>query len=776
MATMEETISDGTDATRDTDARRDAMWPHPQVAKAVKQYWGFTDLRPLQAEAIDAGIRCRDALVVMPTGGGKSLCYQVPPLIAGRTDIVVSPLISLMKDQVDALQASGYPAATIHSGMEPAERLQVERDLLQGGLRLLFVSPERLMMDSFLTMLGRIDPRSFAIDEAHCISQWGHDFRPEYRQLAALRHRFPQASLHAFTATATPDVRRDIIAQLALHDPLELVGDFDRPNLVYRILPQVDLPCQVLDVVQRHRDEAVIIYCLSRAETESLAETLMAQGIEAACYHAGLDADQRHQTQERFALEQLNVVVATVAFGMGIDRSNVRCVLHATMPKSVEHYQQEAGRAGRDGLEAECVLLYSAADVMRWKSLIRASAEEHEQADQIVAVQDALIQRMQRLCNSHVCRHKTLCEYFGQPYDHEQCGACDVCLNEVENLEDASVAAQKILSCVARTGQRYGIGHVVDVLLGANTQQIRRCGHDELSTYALMADTPKKTLVSLVYQLVDQGALARTDGDRPILCLTERSLEVMRGQSPVRLMRPRQTKDTRTAIDHDAWDGVDRGLFEHLRGVRRQWAATRGVPPYVVFEDSTLRMLARVRPASDTTLRAVRGIGDRRATDFGPALIDTISTFCQAHDLDTDVISLPPPPRTGKGTRGRRNAQKEAAFEMFSSGRSITEVASATGRAVSTTTSYLAQWIAEHRPVTIDTWVNDETYQRVVEAAAANRGEKLGPLFHAMDARVPYETIRLVLTHTRLAPESTRGDEHDPCTPGSSGAARRHKG
>jgi len=751
LTTTDNMISVGTEAAKPPGPLPESSRSGDRIVEAVKKYWGFTELRPLQAEAIDAGVQCRDSLVVMPTGGGKSLCYQVPPLIAGRTDIVVSPLISLMKDQVDALQASGYPAAAIHSAMTVGERRQVTSDLRSGVLRLLFVSPERLMMPAFLDTLTPVDPRSFAIDEAHCISQWGHDFRPEYRQLASLRGRFPRASLHAFTATATPEVRRDIIEQLALQDSLELIGNFDRPNLVYRILPQVDVPHQALDVVRRHADEAVIIYCLSRADTESLVETLTAHGIEAACYHAGMDSEQRRQTQERFSSEQLNVVVATVAFGMGIDRSNVRCVLHATMPKSVEHYQQEAGRAGRDGLEAECVLLYSSADVMRWKSLIRANTEDNGQSEKFISAQDLLLQRMQHLCNSHTCRHRTLCEYFGQSYEGESCGACDVCLHEVEDLEDASVAAQKILSCVARTGQRFGIGHIADVLLGANTQQIRRCGHDQLSTYGLMADVAKKTLVSMVYQLVDQDALARTEGDRPILCLTERSLDVMRGAAPVRLMRPRQTSDTRTSIDRNAWDGVDRDLFDHLRGVRRQWADERGVPPYVIFEDSTLRFLARVRPTSMTVLRTVRGIGDRRSSDFGKALVEIVTAYCREHSLDTDAD---PMPTAGKPSRPRRNTQRDTAFELFSCGQSIAEVAEATGRAASTATEYLAQWIGQHQPVTIDVWVNPNTYRRVTEAAATTGGPQLSPIYRTLDRKVPYETIRLVLAHLR-----TRGDE-----------------
>ncbi|HEV3416528.1 MAG TPA: RecQ family ATP-dependent DNA helicase, partial [Pirellulales bacterium] len=347
-----------------------------RVVEVVRRYWGFDTLRPLQPEAIRAALAGRDSLVVMPTGGGKSLCYQVPPLVDDSLDIVVSPLISLMKDQVDGLRTCGYPAACLHSGLSAEERREVEAGLAEQKFRLLFLAPERLVNDWFLQFVARMNVRRFAIDEAHCISHWGHDFRPEYRQLSVLRQRFPQASLHAFTATATPQVRDDIVAQLGLRDPEVLVGRFDRPNLIYRILPLVDRADQTVEVLRRHEGEAAIVYCLSRKDTEQMVATLKANGIGAAHYHAGLTPEQRHRAQEAFSEERLDVIVATVAFGMGIDRSNVRCVLHSAMPKSIEHYQQETGRAGRDGLEAECVLLYTAADVIPWESLVEFSAKD----------------------------------------------------------------------------------------------------------------------------------------------------------------------------------------------------------------------------------------------------------------------------------------------------------------------------------------------------------------------------------------------------------------
>ncbi len=590
----------------------------------------------MQADAIQAALAPRDSLVVLPTGGGKSLCYQVPPAVDGSLDIVISPLISLMKDQVDGLHGCGYPAGCLHSGMSADERRKTEAALEAGELRLLFAAPERLMTPWFTQLAARHAVRRFAIDEAHCISHWGHDFRPEYRQLAILRERFPQATLHAFTATATPRVQDDIVAQLGLRNPARLVGCFDRPNLVYRILPLMDREAQIVDVIGRHRNEATIVYCISRKDTEQLTEMLRRNGVKSAHYHAGLTPEQRHRTQDAFSQERLDVIVATVAFGMGIDRSNVRCVLHAGMPKSIEHYQQETGRAGRDGLEAECVLLYTVGDVMRWESLVRKSAEGAEQPASVIEAGMHLVRQMQRVCNSPACRHKTLSEYFGQAYEKPNCGACDVCLGEVEGLDDGTVVAQKVLSCVARTGERFGVGHIVDVLQAADTAQIRRFSHQLLSTYGLLKSMPKKHLQGIVYQLVDQGLLARTDTEYPTLSLNDASWSVMRGQREVKLLQPKRETVAKTRSNVESWDGVDRGLFDHLRAWRRDIATERGTPPFLVLDDHSLRDLARVRPVDTEHLRGVHGIGAKRLVDLGPPLIETIADYCTRQGLATN--------------------------------------------------------------------------------------------------------------------------------------------
>ncbi|HUP61243.1 MAG TPA: DNA helicase RecQ [Thermoanaerobaculia bacterium] len=597
----------------------------------IRKHWGYGSLRPLQEEAMLAALAGRDTLVVMPTGGGKSLCYQAPALLQDSVTVVVSPLISLMKDQVDGLRECGVAAAQMNSAQSLDDLRRVEREVIAGRIKLLFVSPERLAMPQFRDLLRRAHARTFAIDEAHCISHWGHDFRPEYRQLRLIRDEFPEATVQAYTATATPAVRRDIAAQLGLREPLILVGDFDRPNLTYRVLPRHDEQKQVLDVIERHRGEAGIIYCIRRRDVDALSEKLRRRGYNALAYHAGLSPDERRAAQDAFANEQCDLVVATVAFGMGIDRSNVRFVLHTAMPKSVEHYQQESGRAGRDGLEAECVLLYSGADLMLWKSMLADSNGDAAHAESMLRH----LLDMDRYCSGAACRHRALVEYFGQQASSEDCRACDICLGETEEVEDALVVAQKIVSCVYRLRESWGVAHVTSVLRGEDTEKIRERGHDRLSTYALLKGHTKQDVREWIYQLIAQGFLVQTSDEYPVLRMGARSREVLRGVAEVKLRQPAIRKKDRPSsgvarhlLPAGRGEGTgeyDRALFEALRVWRRAESQERGVPPYVIFSDRTLRELARARPSTLYELRGIYGIGDAKLEAFGSAVISVIT-------------------------------------------------------------------------------------------------------------------------------------------------------
>jgi len=569
----------------------------------------------------------RDSLVVMPTGAGKSLCFQAPAIVRDGLAVVVSPLISLMKDQVDTLVANGVNAACYHSALAPHVKTEVATGIREGRYSLLYVAPERLVgegSDGFMNLVGR-RPLSFvAVDEAHCISQWGHDFRPEYRQLADLRHRWPDLSFHAYTATATGRVRRDIVEQMGLRDPIELVGSFDRPNLVYRVLPRSTLKKQLQEILARHKGQSGIVYCQSRKEVDALADWLVEQKIRAVPYHAGLDDDVRHRHQDKFLNEDIDVVVATVAFGMGIDRSDVRFVIHAGAPQSLEHYQQESGRAGRDGLEAECVLIVSGADFLKWKVMLERNGELSE-------ARKTLLRDIERYASSVGCRHKRLVSYFGETWTKDDCGACDYCLGELEEMPDSITLARKILSCVARVQQRFGILHVVNVLRGAEADSVISRGHSLLSTFGLLKDASIDEVRGYIEQLIAEGFLVQTDGEYPILMMTADGVALLKDAAAAPgLVLARQRKvekgklPKRSKTETESWSGVDKDLFEELRALRLRVARERGVPPYVIFHDTTLRELARLKPADMDAMRHIYGFGEKKVNDLGQSVLEVI--------------------------------------------------------------------------------------------------------------------------------------------------------
>jgi ATP-dependent DNA helicase RecQ len=727
-----------------------------ELQEVIARHWGFRTLRPLQDQAMQAVLEERDSLVVLPTGGGKSLCYQAPAVLRGDTTVVISPLISLMKDQVDSLRQCGVAAIQLDSMQTPQERYRHEQEIRQGKMRLVFVSPERLVLTDFKQLLQRLNVQTFAIDEAHCISHWGHDFRPEYRQLNRLREHFPQASIHAYTATATERVRRDIAEQLCLKDPEILVGNFDRPNLTYRVLPRQDLLGQVFQVIGRHPREAGIIYCIRRVDVDQLAATLQERGIQARPYHAGMGSEERRATQDAFAAEKCDLVVATVAFGMGIDRSNLRFVLHAAMPKSIEHYQQETGRAGRDGLEAECVLLYSGGDFQTWKGLIEKSASEPGIDRAYIASALKHLEDMDRYCRGALCRHRALVRYFGQRYESPTCRACDICLGDAEPVPDADVVSQKILSCVARVLERFGAGQIIAVLRGENTDAVRKWRHDQLSTFGLLRECSKADLRDWIYQLVAQEALAQEEirlsngRTAAILKLNAASWEVMHKKRSVRLVqlvRRREEAPPKSRADTTSWEGVDPELFEALRALRRQLSEARQVQPYMIFGDATLRELARVRPSNLERIRWIYGVGEAKLRDFGQRFLDIINQHCRERSLSRDNPAAAAPPVESRANLPRPNPHRDLARKLFRQGKRLSEVMRQTGRARSTLVEYLCEYIRQEQPTSLQPWIADELVQRITTAARQFGIDRLKPIHVALGETVPYDDIRVVVTY-----------------------------
>ncbi len=710
-----------------------------KIQQALSKYWGYNDFLPLQKEAMSCLSSGRDCIVVLPTGGGKSLCYQVPAMGMDGTAVVVSPLISLMKDQVDALLECGVSAMRLDSSMSPDEQKETLAHLRQGAVKLLYLSPERLLTQGFIDILHQTRLSYFAVDEAHCVSMWGHDFRPEYRQLGKLRSLFPDLPIAAYTATATAQVRDDIAVQLRLREPERLVGSFDRPNLCYKVTPRKNIVSQVTEVMDRHPGESGVIYCIRRSDVNDLCIQLQDRGYKVAPYHAGMNADLRKRNQDRFINDQVDVIVATIAFGMGIDKSNVRYVIHTGMPKSLEHYQQESGRAGRDRLEAECCLFYGGNDYGTWKFLMNDMGEEAQK----VAL--GKLNEMYRFCTSAVCRHQAILRYFGQELEKDNCSACDVCLGELETIDDALVTAQKILSCVVRLEQRFGSQYTALVLAGSKDRRILENRHDALSTYALLSEFNQQTIQNWIEQLVGQGYLQKY-GEYNQLALTDNGKAVLKGEKTPRLMKPAPAKKTavpkRTS---ESWQGVDAGLFEALRRFRKAEAAEKGIPPFVVFGDATLRELAKVRPSSPKVLMTVKGIGSRKRQQYGRAVLTIIKQHCEKHHLDMDIGTIDTAPAAGKPKPVAKTNAKEQAFELFCKQRPVREVAAAINRAESTTTQYLLEFIQQENIADCAPWVEKSSSEKIKQAVRKLGTKQVKLIFDHLNGQVDYNTIRITL-------------------------------
>ena len=742
------------------------------LRRALKKYWGYDSYLPLQAEAMSCVLGGRDSVVVLPTGGGKSLCFQAPAMCLDGLAVVVSPLISLMKDQVDALRACGVPASLINSSLSPDERRQVADEVRAGRLRLLYMAPERLVTPATIAFLQQSGLSFIAVDEAHCISAWGHDFRHEYRELRVLKEAFPDLGIHAYTASATAMVRDDIAEQLGLTEPQTLVGSFDRPNLVYKVERRHDRLRQIREVLDRHQRESGIVYCIKRTDVDETCAELEELGYRVLPYHAGMSAEDRKRNQEAFIDEKVDTIVATVAFGMGIDKSNVRYVVHAGMPKSLESYHQESGRAGRDGLEAECCLFYSGGDYSLWKHMLDKPAGDPATAnnaavadaasvggdagsiphDQLCARESAQksLSAMYGYSTGVVCRHRLLVGYFGQELDADDCGACDVCLGELDLVDDPLLIGQKILSCVVRLKQRFGGDYTAKVLKGSQDQRIVQNGHHQLSTWGILSDESLRAIRDWIEQLAGQGYLQKV-GEYNVLEVTPSGRQLLRGEVTPRLLKPAEPAESAKAeprIAADSWEGVDRDLFEALRGLRKEKAAEQSVPPYVVFDDKALRDMARRRPSSCEGFLEVRGVGEKKCADYGEKFVDCISDFCRENQLSMDVGRS-----TGFGAKAREarrrksgpSASEQRAFELFRQGCSIGRVAETMGRAASTTRSYLTAFLRHDRIVDPSPWVDDATRQRIKQAIEEVGMERLRPIFEHLDGSVEYDHIQIVV-------------------------------
>ena len=709
----------------------------PALLPLLKQFFGFTSFRPLQEEIIRDALAGRDVFALLPTGGGKSLCFQLPALVRDGLTVVVSPLIALMKDQVDALQAAGVAATFLNSSLAAEESRQRLRGLHHGEFRLLYVAPERLMLSGFLADLQRWNVRLIAVDEAHCISEWGHDFRPEYRQLAELRKLFPQVPFMALTATATGRVREDIVAHLQLREPQCYVASFNRPNLTYRVLPKNQPYDQLLDFLRARPKESGIVYCQSRKSAERVAANLTEDGVRARPYHAGLTPKERSDHQELFLRDNIRVVCATIAFGMGINKPNVRFVVHYDLPKNIEGYYQETGRAGRDGLPGECVLLFSPGDVVKQTAFIEEKTDPQEQK-----IAREQLQQMVHYAECSVCRRVELLAYFGETFSETDCGACDNCLSPRATF-DGTLAAQKFLSCVYRIREKNGFGaglnHVVEVLTGADTEKIRKWEHAQLSTYGIGREHSRPEWAAIGRELVRLGLLRQTTEKFSVLELTNLGGAALKDRRKITLTKPAVAPAT--AVHHVGEITCDESLFERLRALRKTLADERDVPAYIIFSDVALRQMARNYPANERDFARISGVGEKKLREFGELFLGEIASYLQTNArqvfADDSFAATPPAARGSLGDSARETIRR------FRAGHSVEQIAREREVTPATILGHLAEGIERGEPVALERFFSSAEHELVRDAFARLGFGSLTAVFEALGGKIDYGRLRI---------------------------------
>ncbi|MBU1130948.1 DNA helicase RecQ [Patescibacteria group bacterium] len=703
----------------------------------LKKYFGFEEFRPFQEKVIGNVLAKNDTLVIMPTGGGKSLCYQLPALKFEGITLVISPLIALMKDQVDALKANGIAAEFLNSSLSYQEISRIQNRAQTGDLKILYLAPERLAMESFQNFLKTLTVSFIAIDEAHCISEWGHDFRPDYRNLKFFKITFPEVPIIALTATATPKVQQDIAKQLSLNKAKMYISSFDRKNLHFLILRKTNAFDKLVQLLKKHKDESAIIYCFSRKETEEIAEDLRQEGFKALPYHAGLDPAIRKQNQELFTKDEVRIMVATIAFGMGIDKPDVRLVVHWVFPKTLEGYYQEIGRAGRDGLPSECVTFYSYGDFMKHEYFIDKIEDKAEQENAREKMNQVV-----RYCEQISCRRKHLLAYFGEEYKKDNCGACDSCLAPKDTFEAAEVA-QKIISGIIKTGGRFGKNYIIDVLKGSGKQQIMDNNHHQISVYGIVQDYSKEELKHIIKSLLNLGLLQSAQDKYPTLSVAQKGFKWLKQKEP--LVLPKIKEDV---LDQERKDisqyqlEYDLALFEKLRALRKQLADINKVPPFVIFSDVSLQEMAYYLPADKDNFSRIQGVGAQKLENFGDEFLKVITS----HLKENNLVSSEVPYRRRKkiGLASRRAPVYEKTKKMILEKFSLSEIAKEQGLVEGTIINHLDRLLESGEDIDILYLKPGQKDFEKIKDGFMNRGdEKLKPVYEYLKEEYSYDTLKL---------------------------------